>query len=75
VRRFYFHVRHDGRLYNDSEGVELASVDGARRWAGDLAQEIMDQRTVAGPYSESSIEIVGGPDDSHFTVAFIPGRH
>lgn len=46
--RFYFHIKEDGRMVLDDEGVDLPDVDAAKREALQCAREMLGDAIKAG---------------------------
>ena len=59
--RFFFHVRDDGRLFEDPDGGELPDLDAARAEAVAAAREVFTEQVRAGrPPSITQVEIRDG---------------
>lgn len=46
--RYFFHVRHEGKLEKDPEGVELASLEEAHIEAVKAAREMLAEKVARG---------------------------
>lgn len=48
MARFYFHVRDEGRLLEDTEGEELENLAAVRIQAAESAREILSEAALSG---------------------------
>jgi hypothetical protein len=69
MHRYFFHVRQGDALFEDREGGIFADIAKAGFSAADVAREITEQRALAGPITDQSIEIANEDGE---TVASLP---
>jgi hypothetical protein len=74
--RFYLHLRQDGELILDDEGVELADVAAARRKAERGARELLAEAIKAGKDTVADAFVIadefGRPLDTVLFLAVLP---
>jgi len=67
--RYFFHVREDGVLFEDTQGTELATWEEAKEWAVHDARELLKQNVLQRPLSEDWMVI---DNEDGETLAIIP---
>jgi len=68
--RYFFHVRDDGRLFEDLEGIELPDIPDVEAWLLKAASEVLSEDEWQGERTEGrSFEIV---DDTGQIVLIVP---
>jgi hypothetical protein len=72
--RFYFHLRDDGRLLEDSEGEELEHLGAVRLQAMESARQILSEAALSGKALNlnQQIEVM---DDAGKTILTVPVGH
>jgi hypothetical protein len=76
MRRFYFHLRQDGELVLDDEGIELPDVATARREAERGARELLAEAIKASKDTVPEAFVIadehGREVDTVLLVAVLP---
>jgi hypothetical protein len=62
VRRFYFHVKQGGKLFEDEDGLELPSLDAARQEARKTARELLAEAIKAAKAKVPEAVVITGED-------------
>lgn len=70
MRRYFFNVVDDVKVYPDTEGIVLSGPDAARGYAEEDAKDLVDQRIVSpARVSQWRIEVM---DESGERIASVP---
>jgi|EndMetStandDraft_2_1072991.scaffolds.fasta_scaffold1801131_1 hypothetical protein len=69
MAQFFFHVRQDRTVFEDTRGGEFADLTAAWDWAVDDVRKLIQNGELAGPLESQWIEIV---DESGTVVASLP---
>jgi hypothetical protein len=72
VRRYFFHVRVDGKLLEDSEGLELPSLESARDECSKAIRDVLAEEKWPEALADSEFHIV---DELGRTVLVVPFRN
>ena len=67
---FYFHVKDGGDLIQDEEGIELPSVEAAKRLALQTARELLCQAVKAGKATVPEAVVIA--DDAGRQLDILP---
>lgn len=69
MAQFFFHVRQDSTVFEDTRGGEFADLNAAWNWALDDVRKLISEGELRGPVERHWVEIV---DATGAIVASLP---